>query len=806
MDNSIGLVQRELLKRLNEICESNDITLFLYGKTALSAYTNGELGDEITVCVDSASAVLLAEKIDELDDDSIAQESLMNNSNYPNLTIRVFNPNTTEVNYKSIGLYENNCINVEVKIIRHINPLKSVAGKVITTIYNRVLKNNTVGFRMMKPFRLLMRVYSGRGKSVKVGTTTFAPDLFSNRSGVKVGEDIFFLPEKKTAFFNTQFGREWRENKYTSDGLESGVFRSSNIPWRYAKSYYSNIDGKEAVRYRKEYNVFNREYIKYKEKIDGYYAVVKNIHRTLSDDESKEFDIAYEQKILLDLLKKISVFFDEHGITYYSFGGTTIGAIRHNGFIPWDDDLDIVMDIDNYKKLLSLVKEFPWDDIEFNSYETNKDYIRPFAQFTYKGDTRFVKSRIFMKGAALGSGIDVFVMDYVPSDKLDEYLELSLIYQELLTDVYINNKKILEHLDGYLELKECQREYGKVAAVKSIVEKMEGYPRNDCDLMVVRLWARKARIYSIEEIGAPEMHKFEDTTIPIPAKPEACLRNQYGYDWYIVPKSDGRRQHAFYFSKTTPSSQYAEALNKAFDWDEVMNTLALKKSNELKRLKSKLYLDNLKKEIDCASVLCSVNFRDEIDSLIDLFTNEQYDSFMERTSALTDNITLLMTNTAKNEMTSRFINVYILALIYSGKYYIASKIHGYYESVIDKDITHKLRIVMELAAAYQDSNIESMEKRLLEFSEEDRNTIPDCVIARCSILLAYSDNDPIKLNNLLDVCNKYLARFSNNYDILRVKADIMKHLNMSEMSKKLKEIVLANSTNGIDLLRLTSEE
>lgn len=806
MDNSIDYVQVELLKKISKVCKSNGIELFLYGKTALSAYNNEELNDEITVCIDSASAVLFANKIDALGDCSIAQESLLNNSNYPNLTIRVFNPNTTEVNYKSIGLYENNCINVEVKIIRHMSPLKSFLGKVINTVYNKVLKKNPIAFRLLKPFKLLTKVYSGSSKNIKVGNTKFPPEMFLSKTDVKVNGETFFLPDNKSAYFAAQFGKQWQDDKSLADYVGSGVFKNDTISWEEAEPYYSHINREEAERQRKEYKETNGEYKRYREKLDGYYAVLDKVYNTISTENSKDVDIEYEQNILLDLLKRISIFFDEHGITYYSFGGTTIGAIRHKGFIPWDDDLDIVMDIDNYKKLLSLSAEFPWDDIEFNSYETNNDYIRPFAQFTYTGDTRFIRSRIFMKGAALGSGIDVFVMDYVPSKKLDEYLELSLIYQEILTDVYINNKKILNHLDGYLELKEYQNKYGKDAAVKYIVDKMEGYPRDDCDLMVVRLWARNARIYSIEEIGVPKMHPFEDTLIPIPEKPEACLRNQYGYDWYIVPKSDYRKQHAFYFSKTIPAATYIEALNSCFDWDEVMHTLELKKSKEIKRLKSKLYLDNLKNEIDCASLLCSMKFRDEIDRFVDLVRNEQYEAFLKETLILTENVTLLLTDTAKHEISNDFINAYIEALILAGQYYIALKIFKHYEDLIDKTVSSKLDAITKLAEAYQDADIDRMLKCLAKFSAEDRNTIPDCIIARYAVLQASDNLDEEKLNELLNVCNSYLNRFENNYDILRVKADILKCLNMNEMSKELKSIVLSNSTNGMDLLRLISEE
>ena len=61
------------------------------------------------------------------------------------------------------------------------------------------------------------------------------------------------------------------------------------------------------------------------------------------------------QKILLQLIKELDSICREHGITYYFIGGSALGAVRHHGFIPWDDDADIVMDYWNYMKFISVM-------------------------------------------------------------------------------------------------------------------------------------------------------------------------------------------------------------------------------------------------------------------------------------------------------------------------------------------------------------------------------------------------------------------------------------------------------------------
>ena len=68
-------------------------------------------------------------------------------------------------------------------------------------------------------------------------------------------------------------------------------------------------------------------------------------------------ELEHLQKIILGITKYIDTLCKQNGIDYYLLGGSAIGAIRHLGFIPWDDDLDIVMDSSNYNKFVSVCRE-----------------------------------------------------------------------------------------------------------------------------------------------------------------------------------------------------------------------------------------------------------------------------------------------------------------------------------------------------------------------------------------------------------------------------------------------------------------
>ena len=63
------------------------------------------------------------------------------------------------------------------------------------------------------------------------------------------------------------------------------------------------------------------------------------------------------QSKLLEMLTWLSSYLNEKGLTYYVMGGTMLGAVRHQGFIPWDDDVDIIMPREDYEKLIEYLKE-----------------------------------------------------------------------------------------------------------------------------------------------------------------------------------------------------------------------------------------------------------------------------------------------------------------------------------------------------------------------------------------------------------------------------------------------------------------
>ena len=92
----------------------------------------------------------------------------------------------------------------------------------------------------------------------------------------------------------------------------------------------------------------------------------------------RKIDINELKRIEINILDYVADFCNKNGITYYLDGGTLLGAIRHKGFIPWDDDIDIAMPRKDYDRFVHMCL----DDSRYKilSYETDEKYIYSFAK------------------------------------------------------------------------------------------------------------------------------------------------------------------------------------------------------------------------------------------------------------------------------------------------------------------------------------------------------------------------------------------------------------------------------------------
>lgn len=120
------------------------------------------------------------------------------------------------------------------------------------------------------------------------------------------------------------------------------------------------------------------------------------------------------REIELQILDYIDTICKEHKLRYYLAWGTLLGAVRHSGFIPWDDDVDIIMPREDYERLLAIINRSD-NNYKVLSYKHEKEYYYPFAKII-DSSTMVIESGT-VKTTKLGIWVDIFPIDSLPNDE-----------------------------------------------------------------------------------------------------------------------------------------------------------------------------------------------------------------------------------------------------------------------------------------------------------------------------------------------------------------------------------------------------
>ena len=239
------------------------------------------------------------------------------------------------------------------------------------------------------------------------------------------------------------------------------------------------------------------------------------------------------QNKILEIAKYLDIFCNEHGIVYYLMGGTALGAIRHKGFIPWDDDFDVFMTYDNYCKFLKCAKKY-LDNDRFYLQEENTDEWPLFFSKLRMNGTTFIEEDTKNRKMHKGIYIDIMCLNNVSSNKFYAYMQylaaLSLTAQTLRKRGYQTRsikKKLVMFIAGIFV-----KGFIKKGLIKFVRSKNNKQTR-----MVGHFFGRaryKNTTFPKEYLGKQRYVDFENTKLPVPEKVEEYLTLRYG-DYMKMP-------------------------------------------------------------------------------------------------------------------------------------------------------------------------------------------------------------------------------------------------------------------------------
>ena len=240
----------------------------------------------------------------------------------------------------------------------------------------------------------------------------------------------------------------------------------------------------------------------------------------------KPIDTEELKKIELDILKCVAKFCDEKGIRYYLCGGTLLGAVRHKGFIPWDDDIDIIMPRPDY---LRFVKEFNGYDgnYEVSSIENNAAHWQTVA--------KIIDKRVYLHSELERIPekyqrvmIDVFPVDGLPKSRLKQ--KILFFEQNVLHILFAGSSHPLKRSRIYDDRADS-------------MAKIKGYIRTFFKFLAIGMfrWIPRGKIIKIMNENASRV-SFED------ADECACIVNfSYSCEQEKMPRKEFEKRQKFSF-------------------------------------------------------------------------------------------------------------------------------------------------------------------------------------------------------------------------------------------------------------------
>lgn len=264
---------------------------------------------------------------------------------------------------------------------------------------------------------------------------------------------------------------------------------------------------------------------------------------TKMEDKEKIHKI---QKITLEILKEVIKICNDNNIDYHLCRGTLIGAIRHKGFIPWDDDIDIAMPRKDFDKFLEIANDKLPTKMEVLSYKHKEVY--PFVHAKVSDTkTRVVEHYLEASGYESGVYIDVFPIDGITSNKGLQRIHLSRIrfYEKLLILSYLDENRHKEFWKKLL-IKLGKRIGNRKKLHERIEKLLNKYPFEESELVNVMVKKSKREVMKREDFQVMEA-EFQGLKVNIPKGYNNYLKSLYG-NYMDIPSEKDRRQHVQYMN------------------------------------------------------------------------------------------------------------------------------------------------------------------------------------------------------------------------------------------------------------------
>lgn len=257
------------------------------------------------------------------------------------------------------------------------------------------------------------------------------------------------------------------------------------------------------------------------------------------------------QLLQLKIMHEIQRVCRKHSLKFFLIGGSLLGAIRHNGFIPWDDDLDIGMLREDYERFLEFAPTELSEEFWVQHWQNDLSYGHVFAKVQLK-NTRWHIAGAQKVVAKQGLYVDVFPFDRIPSKPTDQQKHYRMV-KSVTSLLRLKTGYEIKQKNWYLTIRQKLRSiYASLLPVWKIHSRVHAMYQAGCSLADEQNPVCTAIGANYFGSARPEkmfrelvLHSFEDGDFPIPRDFDAILQHQYG-DYMTLPPPNQRMVHGVY--------------------------------------------------------------------------------------------------------------------------------------------------------------------------------------------------------------------------------------------------------------------
>lgn len=260
------------------------------------------------------------------------------------------------------------------------------------------------------------------------------------------------------------------------------------------------------------------------------------------------------RKIQIEMLQYLEKKCIENNLRYYLAYGTLLGAVRHKGYIPWDDDIDVVMPRADYEKFLNLMSKDTHSYIKIVHLDNRKHFFGPYAMLinTQTGISHNAVRQEYIDG--LGVYIDIFPLDGRPEGE-----ELSNMLKKHKQLKVLNSLLVYKSPGSSSKFKALQKKIGipilRLYGQKKICKKIEKLSKKyeyETSKLVGEPWGPELRwVMKKSWFGKGKTLSFEGKEFAVPEKYEKFLEKGYGDYMKLPPIEERKLTHGYTFFRKT---------------------------------------------------------------------------------------------------------------------------------------------------------------------------------------------------------------------------------------------------------------